>query len=62
MCEGSGDKPKWIRLEDFAKLLRQAQCTHEHTSYQGNMRFNAGDVWDDSHEICDDFGASLDSH
>ena len=23
-CEGSGNEPKWVNLEDFAKLLRQA--------------------------------------
>jgi hypothetical protein len=59
---GSGDEPKWISLNDFAKLLVQAQCPHEHTSYQGNMGFSAGDVWDDNHEICNDCGASLDCH
>jgi hypothetical protein len=26
------------------------------------MRFSAGDVWDDNHEICNDCGASLDCH
>ena len=38
----------------------QAQCPHEHTSYQGSMRFIAGDVWDDIKEVCDDCGANLD--
>jgi len=60
MCEGSGNEPKWINLDDFAKLLVQAQCPHGHTSYQGSMRFNAGDVWDDITEVCDDCGAKLD--
>ena len=60
ICEGSGNEPKWIDLEDFTKLLQQAQCPHQHTSYQGNMRFSAGDVWDDIQEVCDDCGAKLD--
>jgi DnaJ-class molecular chaperone len=42
ICEGSGNEPKWISLEDFAKLIQQALCPHEHTSYQGNMHFTAG--------------------
>ena len=37
-------------------------CPHEHTSYQGSMRFTAGDVWDDIQEVCDDCGAHLDKH
>jgi hypothetical protein len=59
-CEGSGNEPKWIDLQDFAKLMRQAVCPHDHTSFQGNMHFNTGDVWDDIHEVCDDCGANLD--
>jgi len=60
VCEGSGSEPKWIALEDFAKLLQQAVCSHEHTSFQGNMHFSAGEVWDDIQEVCDDCGANLD--
>ena len=59
MCAGSGNEPKWIGLDDFAKLLVQAQCLHEHTSYQGSMRFSAGEVGDDIQEACDDCGAKL---
>jgi hypothetical protein len=59
-CEGSGNEPKWISLPDFAKLIQQAICPHEHTSFHGNMHFSAGDVWDDIHEVCDDCGANLD--
>jgi DnaJ-class molecular chaperone len=59
-CEGSGNEPKWIDVQDFAKLLHQALCPHKHTSYQGNMHFTAGDVWDDIQEVCDDCGANLD--
>lgn len=62
MCAGSGNQPKWVSLEEFTQLMRQVQCPHEHTSYQGKMRFSAGDVWDDIHEVCDDCGASLDKH
>jgi hypothetical protein len=47
MCEGSGNLPSWISLDDFAKLLVQVQCTYEHTSYHGSLRLSAGDVWDD---------------
>lgn len=59
-CVGSGNESKWIDLQDFAKLLQQAICSHNHTSFQGNMHFSAGDVWDDIHEVCDDCGANLD--
>jgi DnaJ-class molecular chaperone len=38
MCEGSGTEPKWVSLYDFAQLLNQDQCPHEHTSMQGNIR------------------------
>ena len=60
ICEGSGNEPKWVNLEDFAKLMKQALCPHEHTTYQGSMHFSAGDVWDDIQEVCDDCGANLD--
>ncbi len=59
-CEGSGNEPRWVDIQDFAKLILQAICPHNHTSYQGNMHFTAGDVWDDIHETCDDCGANLD--
>ena len=62
MCEGSGNEPKWISLDDFAKLVVQAHCSHDHTSYQGSMHFSAGDVWDDIQEVCNECGASLDKH
>jgi hypothetical protein len=57
--EGSGNEPKWIALEDFAKLMQQAVCPHKHTTFQGNMHFSAGDVWDDIKEVCDDYAARL---
>jgi len=60
ICEGSGNEPKWVELEIFVKLLQQAVCPHEHTTYQGSMHFSAGDVWDDIQEVCDDCGAKLD--
>jgi hypothetical protein len=59
-CEGSGNEPKRIDIQDFAKLMQQAACHHKHTSFQGNMQFSNGDVCDDIHEICDDCGANLD--
>ena len=58
-CEGSGKACKWISLEEFAILLRQALCTHENAMLQGSHHFSAGDVWDDIVEVCDDCGAHL---
>ena len=60
MCDGSGENPKWISLQEFAEMLRQALCPHEHTSFRGSMHFSAGDVWDDIEEVCNDCGANLD--
>ena len=59
MCEGTGEHGKWVSLTDFLEMLKQTQCRHEHTSYQGGMHFNAGDVWDDIQEVCNDCGAKL---
>jgi hypothetical protein len=60
MCEGTGTKSKWVSLPDFLNMLKDFQCKHEHTSYQGSMHFSAGDVWDDIEEVCNDCGAHLD--
>ncbi len=60
-CDGSGNQPQWIALEDFAKLIVEAGCPHQHTSFQGGMHFDGGDVWDDIHEVCNDCGASLEN-
>ena len=60
MCHGSGEYPRWVPLSEFAELVRQALCPHEHTSTQGRMHFSAGDVWDDIQAVCDDCGAKLD--
>jgi hypothetical protein len=62
MCDGSGMQPRWVSLQDLAIMLQQSLCTHEHTSFQGNMRFSAGDVLDDIAEVCNDCGAHLDKH
>jgi hypothetical protein len=59
-CEGSGTQAKWISLQEFAALLPQVQCNHEHTSFQGRMRFTANGVWDEIHEVCNDCGATID--
>jgi len=59
-CDGTGKSGKWVELSEFARLLAQAQCKHEHTSFQGGMHFSAGDMWDDLQEVCDDCGANLD--
>ena len=60
VCEGSGYEPKWVSLEDFARLLRQSLCQHEHTAFRGGFHFSGGEVWDDLTEICTDCGANLD--
>ena len=59
VCDGSGNEPKWVALEEFAKLLLQVVCPHQHTTYQGSMHFSVGDVWDNIQEVCDDCGAKL---
>lgn len=60
VCEGSGNQPKWVGLDEFALLLQQAQCQHEHTTTQGGLHLTAGDVWDDIAEVCSDCGKHLD--
>ena len=60
MCEGTGERARWVSLEEFAKLLSDAQCKHEHTAFRGGMHFSAGNVWDDIEEYCIDCGANLD--
>jgi len=59
-CQGSGNQAKWVSLAELATLLKEIQCSHEHTSFQGGFHFTAGDVWDDITEVCDDCGANLD--
>jgi hypothetical protein len=59
-CDGSGNQARWISLQEFAELLRQAVCPHKHVSAQGGMHFSAGDVWDDIVQVCSDCGANLD--
>ena len=59
-CHSSGQTTKWISLQEFAALLLQAQCQHQHTSFSGGMHFSAGQVWDDIREVCDDCNANLD--
>ena len=53
-CQGS------VSLAELATLLKEIQCSHEHTSFQGGFHFTAGEVWDDITEVCDDCGANLD--
>ena len=60
MCQGEGQRPKWVGLAEFAEMLAQAQCSHEQVSCQGSMRFSEGEVWDDIQEVCSDCGAHLD--
>ncbi len=58
-CQGSGNQGQYIGLVELGILLQDAQCPHEHTSYNGGMHFTAGDVWDDIEEVCDDCGVKL---
>lgn len=57
-----GDQMSWVNLEDFAELLVQSQCPHDHASYKGSMHFNVGNVRDNITEACDDLGANIDHH
>ena len=59
-CQGSGNQAAWVSLAELVTLLKEIQCSHEHTSFQGGFHFTAGDVWDDITEVCDDCGANLD--
>lgn len=58
-CEGSGMAPKWIELAEFAILLKQAVCPHEHVVTQGGFHLKGGEVWDDIGEVCADCGEVL---
>jgi len=58
-CQGSGNQSKWIDLKEFAVLLKQTVCTHEHVSSSGNFHLVAGEVWDDIEETCSDCGMSM---
>ena len=59
-CHGSGMVAKWITLPEFQKLLKEAECSHEHVSQTGGFHFSAGEVWDDIEEVCSDCGEVLD--
>ena len=60
ICQGTGNQTKWVVLPDFIEMLKQVQCQHNHTAYQGSYRFNGGDVSDNITEVCIDCGAHLD--
>ena len=59
-CNGTGAQTKWISLAVLAGLLEKETCSHEHSSFQGSLRFCQSEVWDDIHEVCHDCGANLD--
>ena len=59
-CNGSGQTGKWISLPEFQKLLKEADCPHEHISQTGGFHFSAGEVWDDIQDVCEDCGEVLD--
>lgn len=59
-CEGSGRKTRWIGLKEFAKLLKQSACQHEHISATGGWHYSDGDVFDDIRISCTDCGADMD--
>lgn len=58
-CEGTGATGRWVDLTEFALLLDQAKCPHEHVSRSGSFHFSAGEVWDDIRDVCDDCGEVL---
>lgn len=58
-CDGSGNQPKWISLEELAHLLQSVQYNHEHTSFTGSMSFYPGEVLDTLVEVCDDCNSKL---
>lgn len=60
LCNGSGQRPKWIDLQEFAQLLGSVLCPHTRTAFQGRMHFSAGEPWDDIQEVCIDCGARPD--
>ena len=57
-CEGTGVAGRWVDLTEFALLLDQAKCPHEHVSRTGGFHFD-GEVWDDVQDVCDDCGEVL---
>ncbi len=60
ICNGSGKQGRWVELAEFATLLQQATCIHQHVSQTGGFHLEAGEVWDDIEEVCDDCGINLD--
>ena len=58
-CEGTGEAGTWIELEEFAVLLKQSTCPHEHVVASGGFHFSEGDVWDDIAEVCSDCGKDM---
>lgn len=59
-CKGSGQTGKWVTLDEFQKLLKEIECPHAHVSRVGEIRFSAGEIWDDFQDVCDDCGQILD--
>lgn len=59
ICDGTGEASKWMNLEEFAVLLKQATCPHEHVSTSGDFHLAGGEVWDDILEVCSDCGESM---
>ena len=55
-CNGEAHLPKG----EAESYIKEIQCPHEHTSFNGSFHFTAGEVWDDITEVCDDCGANLD--
>jgi hypothetical protein len=54
MCEGTGDRGRWVSLPKFLKMLRAVQYKREHSVYKGGMHFYACDARDDIEEVCGD--------
>ena len=60
VCEGGGRKTRWVELEEFARLLKESACQHEHISATGGWHYTDGNVFDDIHISCTDCGAHMD--
>ena len=59
-CEGTGMAGRWVDLTEFALLLDQSKCPHEHVTRTGGWHYSNGECWDDiSPEICSDCGQVL---
>jgi len=59
-CNGCGQTGKWVTLPEFQKLLKEAECPHEHIFQIGGFHFSEGCVDDNIQDVCRDCGQVLD--